>query len=49
VRVKLTARGLKAVRSALRRKRSLAVAVRVTAVDAAGNTRTLTRTVRIRG
>lgn len=49
VRVKLTARGTRAVRKALRRKRSLTVAVRVSAVDAAGNTRTLTRSVKIRG
>ncbi|MDA0174189.1 PQQ-dependent sugar dehydrogenase [Solirubrobacter taibaiensis] len=49
VRVKLTSRGVRAVRSALRRKSSLPVALRVSAVDAAGNTRTVTRTVRIRG
>ncbi len=49
VRVKLTARGVRAVRAALRRKSSLPVALRVSAVDAAGNTRTVTRTVRIRG
>lgn len=48
-RVRLTARGVRAVRRALARKRSLTVAVRVRAVDVAGNTRTLTRTVRIRG
>jgi len=47
--VKLTARGVRAVRAALRRKSSLPVALRVSAVDAAGNTRTVTRTVRIRG
>jgi hypothetical protein len=49
VRVRLTARGARAVRAALRRKPSLRVAVRVSAVDAAGNTRTLSRTARIRG
>jgi hypothetical protein len=49
VRVKLTARGVRAVRSALRRKSSLPVVLRVRAVDAAGNTRTATRTVRVRG
>ena len=49
VRVKLTARGGRAVRSALRRKSSLPVVLRVSAVDAAGNTRTVTRTVRVRG
>ncbi|MDA0184097.1 PQQ-dependent sugar dehydrogenase [Solirubrobacter phytolaccae] len=49
VRVKLTARGVRAVRSALRRKASLRVAVRVTAVDAVGNVRTLSRAVKIRG
>ncbi len=49
VRVKLTSRGVRAVRAALRRKSSLSVALRVSAVDAAGNTRTVTRTVRVRG
>jgi hypothetical protein len=49
VRVRLTARGSKAVRRALRRKSSLSVALRVSAVDAAGNVRTVDRTVRIRG
>ena len=39
VSVRLTARGTRAVRSALRRHRSLRVAVRVQAVDAAGNVR----------
>jgi hypothetical protein len=48
-RVKLTARGVRAVRKALARKRSLKVTVRVTAVDAAGNRRTVARAVRIRG
>jgi hypothetical protein len=49
VRVRLTARGTKAVRRALRRKASLSVVLRVSAVDAVGNVRTLDRTVRIRG
>jgi Glucose / Sorbosone dehydrogenase len=49
VRVRLTARGARAVRRALIRHRSLRVALTIRAVDAAGNTRTLTRTLRVRG
>ncbi|MDA0139191.1 PQQ-dependent sugar dehydrogenase [Solirubrobacter deserti] len=48
-RVRLTSRGLRKVRAALRRNQSLRVALWVSAVDAAGNTRTQSRTVRIRG
>ncbi len=41
MRLRLTARGTRAVRRALRRHRSLRVAVRVQALDATGNVRTL--------
>ena len=49
VRVRLTARGARAVRAALRRQRTLRLSLRVEAVDAAGNARRLTRGVRVRG
>jgi glucose/arabinose dehydrogenase len=49
VRLRLTARGTRSVRRALARRSSLRVEVRVRAVDAAGNTRTLTRAARVRG
>ena len=49
VRLRLTARGTRAVRRALKRHRSLRVAVRVQALDGAGNIRTLARGVRVRG
>jgi hypothetical protein len=49
VRLKLTARGTRAVRRALKRQRSLRVAVRVQALDATGNIRSLSRGVRVRG
>jgi hypothetical protein len=49
VRLKLTARGTSAVRRALKRHRSLRVAVRVQALDATGNIRSLSRGVRVRG
>ena len=49
LRLRLTPRGGRAVRAALRRHRSLSVALRVQAVDGAGNVRTLTRSVRVRG
>jgi hypothetical protein len=47
-RVRLTARGARAVRRALRRHRTLRVEVTVRARDAAGNERTLSQTVRVR-
>jgi hypothetical protein len=48
LRVRLTTRGTRALRRALRRHTSLRVALSVRARDAAGNTRTLRRTVRVR-
>jgi hypothetical protein len=48
-RLRLTARGARAVRRALRRRASLRVTYRVQAVDAAGNVRTLARVARVRG
>ncbi len=49
MRLRLTARGTRAVRAALRRHRSLRVAVRVRTVDGPGNVGTLARAVRVRG
>ena len=49
VRLRLTARGTRAVRAALRRHRSLRVDVRVRTVDGPGNVGTLARGVRVRG
>ena len=49
VRVRLTARGTRAVRRALGRRASLRVTYRVQAVDAAGNVRTLARVARVKG
>jgi hypothetical protein len=49
VRLRLSARGTRAVRRALRRHRSLRVAVRVRTIDAAGNAGTLARAVSVRG
>jgi hypothetical protein len=49
VRLRLTARGSRAVRRALARRSSLRVAIRVQAVDGAGNIRTLARGARVRG
>jgi hypothetical protein len=49
VRVRLTARGTRAVRRALGRRASLRVSYRVQAVDAAGNVLTLARVARVRG
>jgi hypothetical protein len=48
IRLQLTARGTRAVRSALKRHRSLRAAVRVQALDPTGNIRTLSRSVRVR-
>jgi hypothetical protein len=48
VRLRLTARGTRSVRRALRRHRSLPVTVRVQALDVTGNVRTLSRSVRVR-
>jgi hypothetical protein len=47
--VRLTRRGARAVRSALRRHSSLKLGLRIEAVDAAGNVRRLTRAARVRG
>ena len=49
VRVRLAARGARAVRRALGRRTSLRVTYRVQAVDAAGNVRTLARAARVKG
>jgi hypothetical protein len=49
VRVRLTARGARAVRRALERRASLRVTYRVQAVDPAGNIRTLARVARVKG
>jgi hypothetical protein len=49
VRLRLSARGTRAIRRALRRHRSLRVVLRFRATDAASNVARLTRTVRIRG
>jgi hypothetical protein len=49
VRVRLSARSLRRVRSALRRHRSLSLVVRVQAVDGSGNIRTVRQKVRVRG
>jgi hypothetical protein len=49
VRLRLSARGTRAIRRELRRHRSLRVVLRFRATDAAGNVARLTRTVRIRG
>jgi hypothetical protein len=49
LRLRLSPRGVRAVRSALRRHRALPVRLRVRVVDAAGNARTVTRGVRVRG
>ncbi len=49
VRLRLTVRGTRAVRSAVRRRGSLRVAVNVRALDAAGNAATLARVARVRG
>ena len=49
VRVRLSARGTRAVRRALGRRASLRVSYRVQAVDAAGNVRTLARVARVKG
>ena len=48
VRVRLTTRGTRALRRALRRHRSLKVAVSVRAADGAGNVARLSRTMRVR-
>ena len=48
-RLRLSVRGTRAVRRALRRRASLRVAYRVQAVDAAGNVQTLARVARVRG
>jgi hypothetical protein len=49
LRLRLTAKGVRAVRKALRRHKSLALSLRVQVVDAAGNVRTVTPGVRVRG
>jgi hypothetical protein len=49
MRLRLTTRATRAVRRALRRHRSLRVAVSVRAVDPAGNVTRFSRTVRVRG
>ena len=49
VRLRLSTAGARAARGALRRRGSLLVALRIEAVDAAGNIRTLAPTVRVRG
>jgi hypothetical protein len=49
LRLRLTAKGRRAVRAALRRHKSLRATVRVQVVDGAGNLRTATRGVRVRG
>ncbi len=49
VSVRLTRSGARAVRSALRRHSSLKLALRIEAVDTAGNVRRLTRAARVRG
>jgi hypothetical protein len=49
VRLRLTARGTRSVRRALRRHSSLRVAVHVEALDATGDIRTISRGVRVRG
>jgi hypothetical protein len=48
LRLRLTSRGARALRSALRRHKSLPGTLRVKVVDAAGNVRTVTRGVRVR-
>ncbi len=49
VRVRLSAAGVRKVRAALRRHRSLRVTVSVQAVDAAGNIRAVRQTARVKG
>lgn len=49
VRLRLTPRGTRALRRALARRSSVRLALRVRAVDAAGNVRTLRRAARVRG
>jgi hypothetical protein len=47
--VRLSTKGVRAVRAALRRHKTLRVTLRVQAVDGAGNIRTITQKVRVRG
>jgi hypothetical protein len=49
LRLRLTTKGVRRLRAALRRHRSLRMSVRVQVVDGAGNLRTLSRRVRVRG